>query len=93
MQRRLRTKRSANLAATLSYFTTKFLYVIAYAIGLALGAFLFERHQITLGTAYLIIFYIGMLAAPLDRMKVSPAMPMNSASSRRSRWSGLVQSA
>jgi ATP-binding cassette, subfamily B, bacterial len=69
MQRRLRTKRSANLAATLSFFATKFLYVIAYAIGLGLGAFLFERHQITLGTAYLIVFYIGMLAAPLDRIQ------------------------
>jgi len=69
MQRRLRTHRSANLAATMSYFATNFLYVIAYAIGLALGAFLFERHQITLGTAYLIVFYIGMLAAPLDRIQ------------------------
>ncbi len=69
MQRRLRTKRSANLAGTLSYFTTKFLYVIAYALGLGLGAFLFERHQITLGTTYLIVFYIGMLAPPLDRIQ------------------------
>ncbi|HEY8685878.1 MAG TPA: ABC transporter ATP-binding protein [Chloroflexota bacterium] len=69
MQRRLRTKRSANLAANLSFFATKFLYVIAYAMGLGLGAFLFERHQITLGTAYLIVFYIGMLASPLDRIQ------------------------
>jgi ABC-type multidrug transport system fused ATPase/permease subunit len=65
MQRRLRTLRSANLAANMSYFTTNLLYVVAYAIGLGLGAFLYERHQITLGTAYLIVFYIGMLAAPL----------------------------
>ncbi len=66
MQRRLRAMRSANLADSLSYFSTKFLYVIAYAIGLGLGAFLYEQGQITLGTAYLIVFYIGMLAAPLD---------------------------
>src|SRR5262245_37198142 len=33
------------------------------------------------------------MAAPPDRTNVSPAMPMNSASSRRSRWSGLAQSA
>src|SRR5215467_11735548 len=33
------------------------------------------------------------MAAPPDRTKVSPAMPMNSASSRRSRWPGLAQSA
>lgn len=69
MQRRLRTHRSANLAGSLSFFSTKFLYVVAYAVGLALGAYLFERRQITLGTAYLIVFYIGMLAAPLDRIQ------------------------
>src|SRR5215467_2563588 len=33
------------------------------------------------------------MAAPPDKTKVSPAMPMNSASSRRSRWLGLAQSA
>jgi ATP-binding cassette subfamily B protein len=69
MQRRLSTMRSAHLADSLSFFFTKFLYVIAYAIGLGLGAFLFQRGQITLGTAYLIVFYIGMLAAPLDRIQ------------------------
>ncbi len=70
MQTRLRTNRSARLAGNLSFFATNFLYVMAYAIGLALGAFLFERHQITLGTAYLIVFYIGMLAAPLDTIRL-----------------------
>src|ERR1700728_2433607 len=33
------------------------------------------------------------MAAPPDSTKVSPAMPMNSASRRRSRWRGLAQSA
>src|SRR6516165_8535934 len=33
------------------------------------------------------------MAAPPDRTKVRPAMPRNSASSRRSRWPGLAQSA
>src|SRR6516164_2445571 len=33
------------------------------------------------------------MAAQPDSTKVSPAMPRNSASSRRSRWSGLAQSA
>src|SRR5262245_53644729 len=33
------------------------------------------------------------MAAPPDRTKVRPAMPMNSASSRRSRCLGLAQSA
>ena len=32
-------------------------------------------------------------AAPPERTKVSPAIPMNSESRRRSLWSGLVQSA
>src|SRR5215472_8259801 len=33
------------------------------------------------------------MAAPPDRTNVRPDMPRNSASSRRSRWSGLAQSA
>ena len=37
--------------------------------------------------------YRTRMAAPPDSTNVSPAMPMNSDSSRRSRWSGLVQSA
>jgi len=37
--------------------------------------------------------YLARMAAPPDSTNVSPAMPMNSDSSRRSRWSGLVQSA
>jgi ABC-type multidrug transport system fused ATPase/permease subunit len=69
MQHRLRTNRSAKLAGNVTFFATNFLYVIAYGIGLALGAFLFERHQITLGTAYLIVFYIGMLASHLDNIR------------------------
>jgi ATP-binding cassette, subfamily B, bacterial len=70
MQRRLRTNRSAKLAGNYSFFATNFLYVMAYAIGLALAALLFNRHQITLGTAYLIVFYIGMLATPLDNIRL-----------------------
>ena len=70
MQGRLRTNRAAKLAGNASFFATNFLYVMAYAIGLGLGAFLFERHQITLGTTYLIVFYIGMLAAPLDKIRL-----------------------
>jgi ABC-type multidrug transport system fused ATPase/permease subunit len=69
MQRRLRTNRSARLAGNISFFATNFLYVVAYAIGLALGAFLFQRHQITIGTAYLIVFYIGLLAAHIDNIQ------------------------
>jgi ABC-type multidrug transport system fused ATPase/permease subunit len=69
MQRRLRTNRRAKLAGNVTYFATNFLYVIAYGIGLALGALLFERHQITLGTAYLIVFYIGMLFSHLDNIR------------------------
>jgi ATP-binding cassette, subfamily B, bacterial len=69
MQRRLRTNRSARLAGNVSFFATNFLYVMAYTIGLGLGAFLFERHQISLGTAYLIVFYIGLLAGHLDNIR------------------------
>jgi ATP-binding cassette, subfamily B, bacterial len=90
MQRRLRTNRSARLAGNLTFFATNFLYVMAYAIGLALGAFLFNRHQITLGTAYLIVFYIGMLASPLDNIRLQ-IQDMQQASAGIGRIDTLLQ--
>lgn len=70
MQRRLRTNRSALLAGNLTFFAINFLYWMAYALGLAAGAFLFSHHQITLGTAFAIVFYIGMLGTPLDKIRL-----------------------
>jgi ATP-binding cassette subfamily B protein len=48
---------------------THFLQIIGYALGLAIGALLYTGGAVTIGTAFLIVYYIGMLAAPLDELR------------------------
>ncbi|MGH2494970.1 MAG: ABC transporter ATP-binding protein [Ktedonobacteraceae bacterium] len=69
MRRLLETYRRARLVSNLTFFSTNFLYVIGYTIGLALGAYLYLQHQITIGTAFLFVYYIGMLSTPLQTIK------------------------
>ena len=69
MQRMLETNRAARLLSNLTYISTKFLYVLGYTIGLGLGIYLYSQHQASIGTAYLIVYYIGMLATPLESIQ------------------------
>jgi ATP-binding cassette, subfamily B, bacterial len=69
MRRLLETARTARLLSNLTNISTKFLYVVGYTIGLGFGVYLYSQHQATIGTAYLIVYYIGMLAAPLDNIQ------------------------
>jgi ATP-binding cassette subfamily B protein len=69
MRRLLETHRRARLVSNLTFFSTNFLYVVGYTIGLAIGAYLYLQHQITIGTAYLFVYYIGMLSTPLQTIK------------------------
>jgi ATP-binding cassette, subfamily B, bacterial len=69
MRRMLETYRTARLLSNLTYISTKFLFVIGYTIGLGLGVYLYSQHQATIGTAYLIVYYIGMLSLPLDNIQ------------------------
>ncbi|HKV59052.1 MAG TPA: ABC transporter ATP-binding protein [Ktedonobacteraceae bacterium] len=69
MRSLLETYRRARLVSNLTFFSTNFLYVIGYTIGLALGAYLYIQHQITIGTAFLFVYYIGMLSTPLQTIK------------------------
>src|SRR5258708_2144358 len=69
LHRLLETYRRARLVSNLTFFSTNFLYVIGYTAGLALGAYLYIQHQITIGTAYLFVYYIGMLSTPLQTIK------------------------
>ncbi len=66
MRRLLETTRLANLVSNLTSFSTNFLYAVGYTGGLALGAYLYSQRQITLGTAYVLVYYIGMLSRPLE---------------------------
>ncbi|QBD77643.1 ABC transporter ATP-binding protein [Ktedonosporobacter rubrisoli] len=69
MRRLLETYRAARLISNFTNFGTNTLYVVGYTVGLALGAYLYSQHQITLGTAYVIVYYIGLLAQPLDNLR------------------------
>jgi len=44
---------------------TRLLFAGGHAIGLGLGALLYSRGEASLGAAYLIVYYIGMIAEPL----------------------------
>lgn len=61
--------RSAFVVSQLAYNLTNLLYVIGYAIGLGLGVYLFLRGAASLGTAYLITYYVGMLSEPLQAIR------------------------
>ena len=43
--------------------------MIGYTVGLALGAYLYSHKLVSIGTAYLIVFYIGMLSTPLESIR------------------------
>jgi len=62
MRRMLETNRIAGMMSNLTFTSTNTLYVIGYTVGLALGAYLYSQKQVSIGTAYLIVFYIGMLS-------------------------------
>jgi ABC-type multidrug transport system fused ATPase/permease subunit len=60
--------RRAFMGHSLSSAVTNFLFVAGYALGLALGAYLYTQQAVSIGGAFLIVYYIGMLAAPLENL-------------------------
>ncbi|HLZ80980.1 MAG TPA: ABC transporter ATP-binding protein, partial [Ktedonobacteraceae bacterium] len=69
MRHMLETNRLASLVSNVTFFSTNFLYVIGYTAGLALGAYLYSQKQITIGAAYVLVYYIGMLSRPLQNIR------------------------
>ena len=61
--------RAAAVVSSLAYNLTNLVYVVGYAGGLALGVFLFQQGSASLGSAYLITYYIAMLADPLQAIR------------------------
>ena len=57
------------MANALGFSITNFLYIVGYGLGLAIGAYLYTRGSVTIGTAFVMVYYIGMLAAPLDEIR------------------------
>jgi ATP-binding cassette, subfamily B, bacterial len=67
----MRRFRSAMLLSNLTRLAMGSLHAFGYALGLGLGAWLFSQGQITIGTAYLIVNYIALLAGPLENLRYS----------------------
>jgi ATP-binding cassette, subfamily B, bacterial len=65
----LRKTRAAFVVSTLTANLTNLIYVLGYSTGLALGAVLYTRGEATLGAAYLIVNYVGMLSYPLQALR------------------------
>ena len=61
--------RAAFVVGNLAYNLTNLVYVAGYAAGLALGVYLYNQDRATLGTAYLVVYYVGMLSAPLQAIR------------------------
>jgi ATP-binding cassette, subfamily B, bacterial len=69
MQSLTERARGGWMANALGFSITNFLYIIGYGLGLAIGAYLYTRGSVTIGTAFVMVYYIGMLAAPLDEIR------------------------
>lgn len=64
-----RKTRTAVVYSQLTYHLTNLVYVLGYAVGLSVGVILFMRGEASLGTAYLITYYVGMLSDPLQSIR------------------------
>jgi ATP-binding cassette, subfamily B, bacterial len=69
MRDRLEKGRAAFLMSSLTFNVTNLLSVAGYAIGLALGVYLYGEGRATIGAAYLIVAYVGMLSTPLQNIR------------------------
>ena len=64
-----RKTRAAAVFSSLTYNLTNLVYVLGYAAGLAIGVILYVHGEASLGTAYLITYYVGMLSDPLQSIR------------------------
>jgi ATP-binding cassette, subfamily B, bacterial len=64
-----RKTRAAVVFSSLAYNLTNLVYVLGYATGLAVGVILYMRGEASLGTVYVITYYVGMLSGPLQNIR------------------------
>ncbi|MDQ4075632.1 MAG: ABC transporter ATP-binding protein/permease [Chloroflexota bacterium] len=69
MRRVLHAERRAELMRTVTYGVTHVTYASAFVAGLGIGASLYLRGQISIGTVYLITAYVGLLAQPIEAIR------------------------
>jgi ATP-binding cassette, subfamily B, bacterial len=58
----------ADVTTDVGWTISKVFYALGTVAGMAIGAYLFLRGQITLGVVYLILHYLALLNGPLDRI-------------------------
>src|SRR5215213_6070546 len=85
-----RKTRAAVVFSSLTYNLTNLVYVLGYAAGLAIGVFLYVQGEASLGTAYLITYYVGMLSDPLQSIR-GQAEDLQQASANIQRINELFQ--
>lgn len=68
-RRLLRQLRQARVRSNLTFVAGEFLFALGYTLGLGLAALLFQRGEVTLGGAYLIVYYVGIMAIPLAELR------------------------
>ncbi len=59
----------ARFTSTLLWGGTVGLFTLGNAIALALGAYLWSRNAITIGTVYLLFYYVTLLQEPIERIR------------------------
>jgi ATP-binding cassette subfamily B protein len=65
----IKARRSAQMVEYFSSGISSLLFSIGWALGLGVGAYLYLQHSITIGTVFLIVAYISMLAGPLESLR------------------------
>jgi ABC-type multidrug transport system fused ATPase/permease subunit len=68
-QRWLPVLHQARLTATFLITSITGLFAIGNAIALAVGAYLWNRDVITIGTVYLIFYYTNLLGSPIEQIR------------------------
>jgi ATP-binding cassette, subfamily B, bacterial len=66
LRRRMHSERSARVTSEIVTSISRVLYTIGNVAALALGAYLFEGHVVTIGVIYLIYSYSDMVTRPLS---------------------------
>jgi ABC-type multidrug transport system fused ATPase/permease subunit len=61
--------RAAAVVGSLIFNVTNLVGVVGYTLGLGLAVWLYTRGQATIGTAFLIVAYVGMLSLPLQKLR------------------------
>jgi ABC-type multidrug transport system fused ATPase/permease subunit len=59
----------ARMFGVLLFSVTHMLFVLATALGFGVGIYLFLDNQITIGTVYLVVYYLAVLRDPLEQIR------------------------